>query len=323
MNAITATAATAATTVSVPPGADSLQLALSELEQRFPQRVAHTAAGSVSYREMHREMCRAPAGAHAGNEPVFVLLHGIGSGAASWLHCAKALAELAPGARIIAWNAPGYGASAALAQARPGAAAYAARLRELLLALGIQRCTLVGHSLGAMTAAAYAQAYAGTLERLLLVSPARGYGCAARLAHGAQVAHERLSTLGEIGIPGMATQRSGRLLSNHASAEQRDWVRWNMAQLHPAGYTQAVHLLCGDAIENYAPAGMTNLPGAVWCGAEDAITTPEDSLAVAAQFGLPFHLIAQAGHACYVEQPEAVAHAILNRTTKENHEQQA
>ncbi|MRV75380.1 alpha/beta fold hydrolase [Duganella sp. FT92W] len=307
MNTAIATASS-----TVPPQADSLQQALSTLEHRFPQRTAHTAAGAVSYREF--------TGGHAEDGPVFVLLHGIGSGAASWLHCAVALAEQAPGARIIAWNAPGYGASATLAQARPGAASYAARLRELLLALGIFRCTLVGHSLGAMMAAAYAQAYAGTLDRLVLVSPARGYGCAARLAQGAQVAHERLSTLGELGIPGMATQRSGRLLSHHASAAQRDWVRWNMAQLHAAGYTQAVHLLCGDAIENYAPA---SLAGVVWCGADDAITTPEDSRTVATQFGLPFRLVANAGHACYVEQPEAVAHAILNRTTKENHEQQA
>src|SRR5207237_104767 len=134
-----------------------------------------------------------------------------------------------------------------------------------------------------------------------LLSPARGYGNAARLAQGAQVAHDRLSTLGELGIHGMATQRSGRLLSRHASGAQRDWVRWNMAQLNPAGYAQAVHLLCGDAIENYAPA---SLPGVVWCGTDDAITTPEDSLAVATQFGLPFRLVAQAGHACYVEQPE-------------------
>ena len=311
MNAVIASTVPPAASPAMRPALDSLQQALSELEQRFPQRVAHTAAGSVSYREL--------AGA-AADAPAFVLLHGIGSGAASWLQCAAALAELAPGARIVAWNAPGYGASATLAQARPGAPSYAARLRELLLALGIQRCTLVGHSLGAMMAAAYAQAYGGTLERLVLVSPARGYGNAARLSQGAQVAHERLSTLGELGIPGMATQRSGRLLSRHATQPQRDWVRWNMAQLQPAGYTQAVHLLCGDAIENYAPAGVA---GVVWCGADDAITTPEDSLTVATQFGLPFRLVASAGHACYVEQPEAVARAILNRTTKENHEQQA
>ena len=120
---------------------------------------------------------------------------------------------------------------------------------------------------------------------------------------------ERLSTLGELGVHGLATQRSARLLSDAADTLQRDWVRWNMAQLNAAGYVQAVHLLCGDAIENYTPV----VSGAVWCGSADRITTPEDSRAVAERFGMPFALIEKAGHACYVEQPGISAAAILKQ----------
>ncbi|MGO4378896.1 alpha/beta fold hydrolase [Pseudoduganella sp. RAF53_2] len=276
--------------------ADGLQHALSLLDSHFPEKLAAVDGGVVSYREM-------AAGADAAL-PVVVLLHGIGSGAASWLPCAL---DLARNARVIAWNAPGYGNSDRLPAARPAAAAYAARLRQLLDALGIKRCTLAGHSLGAMMASAFAGANAGMLERLVLLSPARGYGIAGRLEQGTQVARERLSTLGELGVHGLATQRSARLVSGQADTLQRDWVRWNMAQLRADGYTQAVHLLCGDAIENYAPA----VPGAVWCGSADRITTPEDSRAVAERFGLPFALIENAGHACYVEQPGIAAAAIL------------
>lgn len=290
--------------LAIAPEVDDLQSALSVLERRFPERRVAIDGGVVSCRELD-----ASAAPQAGR--VFVLLHGIGSGAASWLPCALELARMASGARIVAWNAPGYGGSTMLANTRPDARAYAARLRQLLQALGIERCVLVGHSLGAMMAAAYAAAWPGTVERLLLVSPARGYGVQARLAQGAQVTRERLSTLGELGVHGLASQRSARLLSAAASAGQRDWVRWNMAQLDPAGYTQAVHLLCGDGIENYAQPAAA-LRGAVWCGAADTVTTPADSRAVAAAYGLPFGLIEGAGHACYVERPEACATAILN-----------
>lgn len=302
------------------PEADSLHSALLQLERRFPERSVAVDGGVASYREL---LPAAPTAAAKTAAPAqaIVLLHGIGSGAASWLPCALALAARAPGARIIAWNAPGYGNSSPLASSRPGADAYAVRLRHLLHALGAldgpdgARVTLVGHSLGAMMAAAYAAIHPATLDKLVLLSPARGYGHAARLAQGAQVARERLSTLAELGVHGMAAQRSSRLLSGNADSAQRDWVRWNMAQLNAPGYTQAVHLLCGDAIENYAPPAASALPGAVHTGSADNVTPPDDGRKVAELYALPFYLIAQAGHACYVEQPAAATAAILNQHT--------
>lgn len=292
------------------PDADSLQHALSLLERHFAERTVAVEGGVASYREIAPAPGAQPA--QSAPQPTFVLLHGIGSGAASWLPCALALAAAAPGSRVIAWNAPGYGSSTALPAARPGADAYAARLRQLLQALGVGRCVLVGHSLGAMMASAYAAANPATLDKLVLLSPARGYGQAARLEQGAQVARERLSTVGELGVHGMATQRSSRLLSGNASTAQRDWVRWNMAQLNLPGYTQAVHLLCGDAIENYALSGAVCAVASVHCGSADNVTTPDDCRLVAQRHGLPFSLIDQAGHACYVERPAAATAAILN-----------
>lgn len=292
---------------AIAPEPDSLQHALSELDHRFPEHSVAVDGAVTGYRELAAH----PEARQAGG-PVFVLLHGIGSGAASWLPFALELSRLVPGARIVAWSAPGYGKSSLLASTRPDARAYARRLSALVRTLGIARFTLVGHSLGALQAAAYAAEHPGSLDRLVLLSPARGYGVQARLAQGAQVTRERLSTLGELGIHGMATQRSARLLSAGATPAQRDWVRWNMAQLNGAGYTQAVHLLCGDAIENYAQPALLPVPGKVWCGREDTVTTPDDSRLVARLYGCGFGLIPGAGHACYVEQPEAAARAILN-----------
>ncbi|WP_046111018.1 alpha/beta fold hydrolase [Aquincola tertiaricarbonis] len=233
-----------------------------------------------------------------------VCLHGIGSGSASWVDVALLLGDRA---EVIAWDAPGYGESTPLPMAEPRATDYAQRLRELLDALGIDRCMLVGHSLGALTAAAATQAggvLAGRVARLVLISPARGYGAPDRAAQGAKVREERLATLAQLGIEGSARQRSGRLLSAHADEAAQRRVRWNMARLNEHGYRQAVALLCGDDLLRYLPPALAV---DVAVGALDVITPPEACAEVAQACGVPLQHIEEAGHASYVERPQAVA----------------
>jgi pimeloyl-ACP methyl ester carboxylesterase len=270
---------------------------LARLEARFPARSVPVQGGAVvSVRE-------------CGTGPAIVCLHGIGSGSASWLDTALLLEGEA---RVIAWDAPGYGASTALAAAAPTARDYAQRLHALLDALDIRSCVLVGHSLGALMAAFAARpgSPASRISKLLLISPAAGYGAAGRAEAQARVRAERLGTLAELGVAGMAAKRSGRLLSDHASETARQWVRWNMARLHEAGYRQAVELLCGaDLLADLPPA----MPVRVACGALDVVTTPEACAEVAKQCGVPLELLPDAGHASYVEQPAAAA-ALLRET---------
>ena len=261
---------------------------LALLDARFPARTVSVGSGAaVSVREH-------------GAGPALVCLHGIGSGAASWLDTGLLLQARA---RVIAWDAPGYGASTPLAPASPTAGDYAARLRALLDALGVQSCVLVGHSLGALTAAAAARVDA-RIQQLVLISPAAGYGAPARDEARRKVRTERLAALDELGIAGMAAQRAGRLLSDNASELARQWVRWNMARLNDGGYRQAVELLCNaDLLADLPPP----MPVRVACGTRDVVTTPEACAQVARQCGVPLEPIADAGHASYVEQSQAVA----------------
>jgi pimeloyl-ACP methyl ester carboxylesterase len=261
---------------------------MSLLDERFPERATAAGDGIVSWRG-------------CGSGPTVVLLHGIGSGAASWLPCVLALER---DARVIAWNAPGYGGSTRLANDAPRAADYASALRLLLDGLEVERCVLVGHSLGAMMAAAYAAAEPQRISGLLLLSPAQGYGSPQKQARRQQVESERLTALQTLGVGGMAERAPDRMLSQNADEEARAWVRWNMGLLDAAGYIQAVRMLCGDDIRNYLHAAHA---AQVHCGAADRVTTPEDSKKLADEFGFTFGLIDDAGHACYVEQPEMVA----------------
>uniref|UniRef100_UPI00016A5482 alpha/beta fold hydrolase n=1 Tax=Burkholderia ubonensis TaxID=101571 RepID=UPI00016A5482 len=117
------------------------------LLERFPeQRAPAGAAGTIGY--------RAAGAQHAGRTLPVVLLHGIGSGAASWV-CQ--LDALGASRRVFAWDAPGYGASTPVHGASPAASDYAAALAAWLDALGIDRCVLVGHSLGAIIAGGFAR----------------------------------------------------------------------------------------------------------------------------------------------------------------------
>lgn len=266
---------------------------LERLDARFPERSVALGTGvHVSVRE-----CGA---AQDGVLPL-VCLHGIGSGAASWLELALLLA---PRTRVVAWDAPGYGASSPLPMDAPRGGDYALRLHELLEALGVARCVLVGHSLGALMAAPAVCSAPERYAALALISPAGGYGAAARAEARRSVRVQRLQTLADLGIAGMAAQRSARLVSRNASPLARAWVHWNMTRLHERGYRQAIELLCTSDLLACLPAP---LPVHVACGVLDVVTPPQACGEVAEAAGVALYPIADAGHASYVEQPAAVA----------------
>ena len=271
-----------------------------QLQEQFAQRLVGLPDGSqVAWRE---------AGGTVGggaSDFAVVLLHGISSGAASWLGVAQALVTAAPATRVLAWDAPGYGDSTPLAAAAPVDADYARVLAQSLQALGVRRCLLVGHSLGALMAAPFAAAAPDVVQRLVLISPAGGYGAPAKAEQQAKVRSNRLAALAEKGVAGLAAAIDQRLVSPHGSEAARQWVRWNTARLHAAGYAQAVELLCASDLGR--AAGKLAMPVQVWVGDCDVVTTPAACQAWAELLGVPFALLAGAGHASPVEQPVAIA----------------
>lgn len=238
--------------------------------------------------------------------PLVVLLHGISSSAASWLPCARVLSQTM---RVLAWDAPGYGNATPLEQTEPRASDYASRVRAWLSALHVKPDAIVGHSLGALMAAAYVAEAPTAMQpnHLLLLNPAQGYGQPGQEGKSRAVQAQRLATLDSLGIDGMAESRHAHLLRPDASDEERAWVRWNMARLNDGGYRQAVAMLSGDDIGVYLHKRPTSVSARVACGDVDGITPPAGCAALARTFGLPFTLVPAAGHASYIDAPEAVA----------------
>ncbi len=247
-----------------------------------------------------------------GTGTPLVLLHGVGSAARSWTLQVDALSSRL---RVIAWDAPGYGSSTALAPAEPSAEDYAASLQEFLTALRVDRFHLVGHSLGSVMAARYAKLHPERILSLTLASVATGH---AQLpaAERAKLRAGRLDDLAALGPRGMAEKRGPRLLGPHAAPESVRAVVETMATIRPDGYTQAVWMLSNADTRADVRALPADMRVQFIYGDADVITTPEQNQSVHRERpGAPVHVLAGAGHACYIEQPEAFNELVLRWIT--------
>jgi pimeloyl-ACP methyl ester carboxylesterase len=101
-----------------------------------------------------------------GSGPVLLLLHGVTDSSATWEGVAPSLAEHFT---LIAPDLLGHGESAT-PRGDYSLGAHASGVRDVVTALGIERVTVVGHSLGGGIAMQFAYQFPERCERLVLVS---------------------------------------------------------------------------------------------------------------------------------------------------------
>ena len=101
-----------------------------------------------------------------GRGPVLLLVHGITSSSANW---EPVLTQLATRFTVVAPDLLGHGESAK-PRGDYSLGASASLMRDLLVALGHERATIVGHSLGGGIAMQMAYQFPERIERLVLVS---------------------------------------------------------------------------------------------------------------------------------------------------------
>ena len=102
----------------------------------------------------------------AGQGPPIVLIHGVAGRAAQWDETMLLLAERHT---VIAPDLLGHGESAK-PRGDYSLGAFASGVRDLVVGLGIERTTIVGHSLGGGIAMQFAYQFPEHCERLVLVS---------------------------------------------------------------------------------------------------------------------------------------------------------
>jgi pimeloyl-ACP methyl ester carboxylesterase len=101
-----------------------------------------------------------------GQGPTVLLIHGIGG---DWRTWEPVLEGLAGNHRVVAVDLPGHGGSA-MGHGDYSLGGHANALRDLCGAMGIERATVIGHSLGGGIAMQFAYQFPERCERLVLVS---------------------------------------------------------------------------------------------------------------------------------------------------------
>lgn len=141
-----------------------------EVDRRYGSR------GTPDWREVdwaehqswHRVKDRWMNVVECGEGPPLLLIHGHQGRWAHWLENIPALAQRH---RVIVPDLPGFGDSE-MPAGDLTISGYAEALTELLTQLGIERCAVVGHSMGGFVAAELAITQPVRVERLVLVSAA-------------------------------------------------------------------------------------------------------------------------------------------------------
>jgi pimeloyl-ACP methyl ester carboxylesterase len=242
------------------------------------------------------------------NEPVIVLLHGVGSLGASWGPQFVSLPSR--GMRVIGWDAPGYGGSDPLPSPEPAPEDYARALLGLVETLGLKRFDLVGHSMGTLPAAAFCRITgAKYVRKLVLAAPTPGYAHASEEALRRAV-DSRLEDMASLGPAGMAEKRAPGLLSAQAPRRAHMLVRAAMKEMRQDGYAAAVRMIGrGDTI---AEGRGIAVPILVMVGSNDTTTPPENCKRIADALGARFEVIAGPAHALYIEAPGPFDDALIS-----------
>lgn len=233
----------------------------------------------------------------AGDGVPLVLLHGFPHDRTLW---APQLAQAIPGARLLAPDLPGFGESAAVAEASLDA--WSDWLAGLLDALGLERVALGGLSMGGYLCFAFWRRHRARVRALVLADTRAGADSdearAKRRDMQRLVAAEGIAAVAERMLPGMV----GR-----TTRESRPEVVAVLDAMMRRASTRAVH----DALEALAtradstPTLATiDVPTLIVCGEEDVLTPPAESRAMhAAIAGSRLAILATAGHASNVEVP--------------------
>ena len=255
----------------------------------------------------------------AGDGPLLLLVHGMAGTARNW---DAVIEPLALHNTVVAPDFPGHGES------EPGGGDYslgslASGLRDLILALGHERATLVGHSLGGGVALQFTYQFPELVERLVLVSsgglgpevgmvlraaalPGADLFLRATAAPGATAASWITGVLGKVGLrPNADLAEVGRAYATLADADRRKAF---LSTLHAVVDTDGQRVAALDRL--YL---AENLPVLIIWGERDPIIPVAHGRAAHAQLpGSRLEVFPDAGHIPQLESPGRFA-AVLQR----------
>ena len=217
--------------------------------------------------------------------------------------------------RVIAPDLWGHGGSGALPAGTRDLRDLARHHLALLDALKIERCAVVGLSVGGMWGAELALMAPERVERLVLM--ATSLAAEPEDTRGRYFALlDTITALGALPEPIRAavvplffsptTPEERPDLVTSFDAKLRDWPRARLRDsVVPLG-----RIIFGrrDAMDDL---GDLSMPCLVMTGEDDSARTPDEGRAMAERIGCPFLAIPEAGHIANLEAPEIVTAALL------------
>ena len=144
----------------------------------------------------------------AGEGPALVFVHGLAGSSTTWQEVMPALADRYT---VLAPDLLGHGESAK-PRGDYSLGAYASGLRDLMVALGIERATFVGHSLGGGVALQLAYQFPERCERLVLVASGGLGKEVGAVPAGREPARQRAGDAAAAQQPGALGPRRGQRL---------------------------------------------------------------------------------------------------------------
>jgi pimeloyl-ACP methyl ester carboxylesterase len=252
----------------------------------YPLRSAEVDGHSIAYRE-------------AGQGAALVLLHGFLCDSRCWM---PQLSALSDGFRVVAWDAPGAGASSDPPESFT-TSSYAHCLAHFLDTRGIGRAHVVGLSWGGILAQEFYRLYPERLRCLILADTYAGWKgslpepvCTDRLAGCLAAAAEPPDAVAAKFLPGMFSDAVPDVLRNDFSAI--------VSEFHPIGFR--LMSLSSAEMDTRDLLPVIRVPTLLLWGEHDR----RSPIHVAEQFhaaiaGAELAIIPAAGHVSNMEQPEA------------------
>jgi pimeloyl-ACP methyl ester carboxylesterase len=233
--------------------------------------------------------------------PPIVLLHGVGANSMHWRFQFAALADQY---RVIAWNAPGYMLSDALAKDWPDCRDYADALNDFLAALKLDRINLVGNSFGTRVAQCFAAHYPGRVAKMAFT----GTGIGQRAMADEQKRQIIATREAQIAKGGFAFgARVSALIGSKAPPETAAIVQHTLRATSSRGFMHGVKLALADF---YGPdvAERFTFPVLLIQGSEDKVNPLDKNAAILIK-ALPqgrLEVLDGYGHLPEVEAPDIV-----------------
>jgi pimeloyl-ACP methyl ester carboxylesterase len=184
---------------------------------------------------------------------------------------------------------------------------YAASALRFMDARGQQRVDMIAHSLGVIVLAAICRKSPERIGRAVLACPVMGLGSLEPEERRA-VRERRIIEIGELGMSRFAEERVGAIVGPGIKPRDRDECIAIMAEVQPAAYVQAWHMLCEQDLSSMLE-GLALRP-TILAGTDDAAAPLETVQRLHGRIGGELVTFEGVGHFPMLERAEAFASAV-------------